>query len=537
MWRPWRRAATNEPSPRGADAPPRAPAPRQEWRDVPPISRLTAAIAAVTEPSGFEAALTTRRSPALLEPLGHHVVPAGPSGIVHSRPVTLQRVPSSIGEPRSPALTFSYAPADTPNDIPDDTPPVAVTPAIAVTPEPPVRSSPDPPTVSRSLSVVEQPPSHLDDDPADVAEPDLSAPPPSLESTEVADVAEVDTRPTVGEGTSEIIETTETQADPGGSTVPPVVARAPSTTAPSPPARPAGLGLPLSRGPAGPSSAEPPVAHASRSAVDAPLRPVAPVAQREPITSTTEPVAEHPVASADPEPSGDTDRDEAPSIEPAPDDTVRPLTGESAITAQAVNEASAVASPSVEPTPSSLAAGPHNEVVVLRSAATAASTPSVPAPPPPPTAADLALESAERPRVADDTPAARDSSTSTAPTTAPTLGAADVASVAPDQAVETQSEPPIEVPTLAPAAPVLQKLVAVDATPAGARPGDPPTPPRRTFTSIATDRLDTRRNVAGRWTGTVAPHPAVDGHSLIAACRVDDGAGPTTRARLPPNDG
>src|SRR4051794_25890492 len=56
--------------------------PSQAWADLPPIQRTTAAPPTVTGLDAFRETLTTRQDPRFLEPLGHLVDAAAPSGHV-----------------------------------------------------------------------------------------------------------------------------------------------------------------------------------------------------------------------------------------------------------------------------------------------------------------------------------------------------------------------------------------------------------------------------------------------------------------------
>ena len=73
MW-PFRRA--RRPSPTG----PRSPV--REWASVPPIQRTVAVMDGTFGTASFEQELATRLSPQFLEPLGHEVSPAAPTGVM-----------------------------------------------------------------------------------------------------------------------------------------------------------------------------------------------------------------------------------------------------------------------------------------------------------------------------------------------------------------------------------------------------------------------------------------------------------------------
>ncbi|MFC3484589.1 hypothetical protein ACFORH_11695 [Amycolatopsis roodepoortensis] len=77
MWR-WRR---KEPG-----SPPETPATlavtRGDWRSLPPIQRVVAEHPLINPVQRFSSSLTSWRSPAYLEPLGHRVGPAEPAGVI-----------------------------------------------------------------------------------------------------------------------------------------------------------------------------------------------------------------------------------------------------------------------------------------------------------------------------------------------------------------------------------------------------------------------------------------------------------------------
>ncbi|MGK4591787.1 hypothetical protein [Amycolatopsis sp. w19] len=79
MWT-WRRKEPGPPP--EAATPPSLPVTRAEWRSLPPIQRVVAEHPLINPVQRFSASLTSWRSPAYLEPLGHRVGPAEPSGVI-----------------------------------------------------------------------------------------------------------------------------------------------------------------------------------------------------------------------------------------------------------------------------------------------------------------------------------------------------------------------------------------------------------------------------------------------------------------------
>ncbi|MGW5706340.1 hypothetical protein [Amycolatopsis japonica] len=79
MWT-WRRKEPGPPPEAAAPAP--LPVTRAEWRSLPPIQRVVAEHPLINPVQRFSASLTSWRSPAYLEPLGHRVGPAEPSGVI-----------------------------------------------------------------------------------------------------------------------------------------------------------------------------------------------------------------------------------------------------------------------------------------------------------------------------------------------------------------------------------------------------------------------------------------------------------------------
>ncbi|MFC9858489.1 MULTISPECIES: hypothetical protein [unclassified Streptomyces] len=84
----------------------RTPAPREDRVDVRrlvPMQRTLAGQELVTDPSGFEQSLSTRRDTALGTPLGHLVSPDAPAGLVHglTAPVPVSPRPSPTAAQRS----------------------------------------------------------------------------------------------------------------------------------------------------------------------------------------------------------------------------------------------------------------------------------------------------------------------------------------------------------------------------------------------------------------------------------------------------
>ncbi|MEU9689618.1 hypothetical protein [Amycolatopsis japonica] len=79
MWT-WRRKEPGSPPEAATPAP--LPVTRAEWRSLPPIQRVVAEHPLINPVQSFSASLTSWRSPAYLEPLGHRVGPAEPSGVV-----------------------------------------------------------------------------------------------------------------------------------------------------------------------------------------------------------------------------------------------------------------------------------------------------------------------------------------------------------------------------------------------------------------------------------------------------------------------
>ncbi|MEV6074442.1 hypothetical protein AB0L80_04915 [Streptomyces sp. NPDC052069] len=81
----------------------RTPAPRDDRVDVlrlVPVQRTLAGQELVTDPSGFEQSLSTRRDTALGTPLGHLVIPDAPAGLVHglTAPVPVGPRPSPTAQ-------------------------------------------------------------------------------------------------------------------------------------------------------------------------------------------------------------------------------------------------------------------------------------------------------------------------------------------------------------------------------------------------------------------------------------------------------
>ncbi|RSN52562.1 hypothetical protein DMH01_41020 [Amycolatopsis sp. WAC 04182] len=93
MWT-WRRKEPGSPS--ESPAPATLPTTRAEWRSLPPIQRVVAEHPLINPVQRFSSSLTSWRSPAYLEPLGHRVGPAEPAGVIgglaHPR-TTSARVP------------------------------------------------------------------------------------------------------------------------------------------------------------------------------------------------------------------------------------------------------------------------------------------------------------------------------------------------------------------------------------------------------------------------------------------------------------
>lgn len=123
-----------------------------DWRRLPPIATVQTAPMGTLD-GGFEDHLATRRSPLFLEPLGHHLVPDGPSGRVaaavvsgHARQFApgraVQRQTASYAEPAGAAVDLAdEAPApvdDHDADVeaePTEVPTVgALTPTAATAP-------------------------------------------------------------------------------------------------------------------------------------------------------------------------------------------------------------------------------------------------------------------------------------------------------------------------------------------------------------------------------------------------------------------
>ncbi|MFE6612907.1 hypothetical protein [Amycolatopsis sp. NPDC057786] len=76
MWT-WRRKPLSEPQ-----SPVTLPVTRAEWRSLPPIQRVVAEHPLINPVQRFSSSLTSWRSPAYLEPLGHRVGPAEPAGVI-----------------------------------------------------------------------------------------------------------------------------------------------------------------------------------------------------------------------------------------------------------------------------------------------------------------------------------------------------------------------------------------------------------------------------------------------------------------------
>ncbi|MFD5247102.1 hypothetical protein ACFWIW_21330 [Amycolatopsis sp. NPDC058340] len=79
MWT-WRRKEPG--SPPEAPSPAVLPVTRAEWRSLPPIQRVVAEHPLINPVRSFSSSLTSWQSPAYLEPLGHRVGPAEPSGVI-----------------------------------------------------------------------------------------------------------------------------------------------------------------------------------------------------------------------------------------------------------------------------------------------------------------------------------------------------------------------------------------------------------------------------------------------------------------------
>ncbi|SDU26799.1 hypothetical protein [Amycolatopsis keratiniphila] len=79
MWT-WRRKEPGTP-PEGP-SPATLPVTRAEWRSLPPIQRVVAGHPLINPVQRFSSSLASWRSPAYLEPLGHLVGPAEPSGVI-----------------------------------------------------------------------------------------------------------------------------------------------------------------------------------------------------------------------------------------------------------------------------------------------------------------------------------------------------------------------------------------------------------------------------------------------------------------------
>ncbi|MEU3769059.1 hypothetical protein AB0E55_28745 [Amycolatopsis keratiniphila] len=79
MWT-WRRKEPGTPP--ETPSPATLPVTRAEWRSLPPIQRVVAGHPLINPVQRFSSSLTSWRSPAYLEPLGHRVGPAEPSGVI-----------------------------------------------------------------------------------------------------------------------------------------------------------------------------------------------------------------------------------------------------------------------------------------------------------------------------------------------------------------------------------------------------------------------------------------------------------------------
>ncbi|QXV57873.1 hypothetical protein [Amycolatopsis sp. TNS106] len=79
MWT-WRRKEPGSPS--ESPAPATLPSARAEWRALPPIQRVVAEHPLINPVQRFSSSLTSWRSPAYLEQLGHRVGPAEPAGVI-----------------------------------------------------------------------------------------------------------------------------------------------------------------------------------------------------------------------------------------------------------------------------------------------------------------------------------------------------------------------------------------------------------------------------------------------------------------------
>ncbi|HET6708268.1 MAG TPA: hypothetical protein VFH84_25090, partial [Amycolatopsis sp.] len=185
-----RKEAASPPPPSSPPSPGPAalPVTRGEWRSVAPIQRVLGEHPLVNPVQRFSSTLTSWRSPAYLEPLGHRIGPAEPAGVIAdlARPelplaepgpsrsggASVQRVPA-FEEPASPlvmpVVTAREAVPPLTTAAAVDGPPVRTVQAIASPAEP---SAVEP-------SVVEQ---SVVDVPAEVAEsePVVPLPTPSV---------------------------------------------------------------------------------------------------------------------------------------------------------------------------------------------------------------------------------------------------------------------------------------------------------------------------------------------------------------------
>lgn len=137
-------------------------APRNEWRDLPPIQRTAAPPPTTIDPA-FTDRLTTSGHPLFLADLEHLVEPDGPSGIVGPRP---DPAPSDVGDRRI--------------DYPEPRTSVGGTVSDAAPASTPVQRRPDrvPPSPASTAIPGEGTASLVQREPARVARPGESGPPP-----------------------------------------------------------------------------------------------------------------------------------------------------------------------------------------------------------------------------------------------------------------------------------------------------------------------------------------------------------------------
>ncbi|WP_371878887.1 hypothetical protein [Amycolatopsis roodepoortensis] len=379
MWR-WRRKEPDSPS-RPATAPAVLPVTRAEWRSLPPIQRVVAEHPLINPVQRFSSSLTSWRSPAYLEPLGHRVGPAEPAGVIggHARaPMPAPDMPvvqrsarkrgvlsrlwgmsvqrdaepgSPVAESPAPELESTTLHPDEPGPVLAPTP-AFVLPVVAAasreadrptmpspTADPPVRTvqavrqeAPMPPAHPR-ISAVEQSPV---DSPApselplvDTATPDHGTVDSEPEPADTRSFETVPVQPVPDSAQLSVIEPAASAKAPGEPMRPalPVVQRT-EQAAPSP--RRLGLGAPIV-----PDAGEPrtPVSPPAGPATVEPAHVESTAAEPEPMATEPEPpvpAAEDSAAEPDAPLTGAVETPVLPALPaeetaPVPDDVPRPV--------------------------------------------------------------------------------------------------------------------------------------------------------------------------------------------------------------------